>query len=204
MKNKYSKSLFFTAGAVLCLLAPLEVVLLLLTGLAGCAKEQQFKTVEPIYIPNKDVQKAMQIAEDVLGEMHFTIAKADAELGVIRTRPLTGAQFFEFWRSDNIGAYSSVEANLHSIRRIVELDISQQGQKLRISCDVNVQRLSLPERGVSSSGRAYSMFTESSSSIQRLKLNPEQKKGMAWVDLGRDQKLATEILRRIENRAKRE
>jgi len=40
--------------------------------------------------------------------------------------------------------------------------------------------------------------------LQRIKLNPEQKAGMAWIDLGKDTPLAAEILKRIENRLKRE
>lgn len=140
----------------------------------------------------------MEVAKDVLAEMYFTIEKADADSGLIRTRPLPGAQFFEFWRSDNIGADNTLAANLHTIRRTVTLDISQQDGQLRIGCNVQVQRLSLPERQVSSTTRTYGMFSQSDSSLQRLKLNPEQKNEMAWIDLGRDSRLEAEILKRIE------
>jgi hypothetical protein len=140
----------------------------------------------------------MEVAEDVLAGMYFTIDKADVDSGLIRTRPLPGAQFFEFWRSDNAGADNTLAANLHTIRRTVTLDISQQGQELRIGCNVQAQRLSLPERQVSSSTRVYGIFSQSNPSLQRLKLNPEQKEEMAWIDMGSDKRLATEILKRIE------
>jgi len=140
----------------------------------------------------------MEVAEDVLAKMYFTIEKADVQSGLIRTRPLPGAQFFEFWRSDNVGADNTLAANLHTIRRTVTLDISQQDEELRIGCEVQAQKLSLPERQVSSSARVYGMFSLSSPSLQRLKLNPEQKKQMAWTDLGRDTRLEAEILKRIE------
>jgi len=140
----------------------------------------------------------MEVAEDVLARMYFTIDKADTNSGLIRTRPLPGAQFFEFWRSDNAGTDNTLAANLHTIRRTVTLDISQQGQELCIGCNVQAQRLSLPERQVSSSARVYGIFSQSSSLLQRLKLNPEQKKDMAWIDLGRDPRLEGEILKRIE------
>jgi len=172
--------------------------------LTGCAKQQQFKAVEQICVPDTGKAEAMQAAEDVLGKMHFTIDKADAERGLVRTRPLPGAQLFEFWRSDNVGAFNSTEANLHSIRRVVELDISRQGGQLCLGCNVKVQRLSLPERQISSSARAYQMFSRSSRTTQRLELNPEQKKNAAWVDLGNDIRLATEILKRIEKQMNRE
>jgi hypothetical protein len=180
------KSLLFMACSAFCLLA-------------GCAQTQHLKVVEQICLPDMDKQQAMQTAEDVLSRMHFTIDKADTEQGLIRTRPLPAAQSFEFWRSDNVGAFNSTEANLHSIRRIAELDISQEGGQLCISCDVKVQRLSLPEREVTSSGRSYEMFTPSNQSIQVLELHPEQKKDMAWIDLGSDSQLATEILKRISS-----
>lgn len=141
----------------------------------------------------------MEVAEDVLANMYFKIDKADADSGLIRTRPLPGAQFFEFWRSDNAGTDNALAANLHTIRRTVTLDISQEGQELRIGCNVQAQRLSLPERQVSSSiTRVYGMFSQSSQSLQKLKLNPEQKKEMAWIDLDRDSRLEAEILKRIE------
>jgi len=117
---------------------------------------------------------------------------------------LPGAQSIEFWRSDNVGALNSAEANLHSIRRVAELDITRQGGQLYIGCNVKVSRLSLPEHQISSSARAYQMFSQSSSAIQILELHPQQKKGMAWVDLGNDTRLATEILKRIEKHVKRE
>ena len=161
--------------------------------LAGCANQQQFKAVEQICLPDTPKAKAMHIAEDVLGRMHFTIAKADADQGLLRTRPLPGPQFFEFWRSDH-----SAEANLHSIRRIVELNISQQDKKLCIDCDVKVQRLSLPEM------RDTGHEVRGTGSMQKLKLSPKQKKGMAWADLGHDPRLETEILKQIEKRLKRE
>jgi len=168
--------------------------------LTGCAEQQQFKAVEQICVPDTGKAEAMQAAEDVLGKMHFTIDKADAEQGLIRTKPLPGAQIFEFWRSDNVGAFNSAEANLHSIRRVAELDITRQGGQLYIGCNVKVSRLSLPEHQISSSARAYQMFSQSSPAMQILALHPQQKKGMAWVDLGNDTRLATEILKRIENR----
>jgi hypothetical protein len=184
--NKLKSSLFMACAA--------------LTFLAGCAKPYKGETVEQICPAGIDKQQAMQIAEDVLNRMNFTIAKSDANLGVIKTRPLAGAQFFEFWRKDNVGSFSSAEANLHSIRRIAELNINQQDTHLCIRCNVNTQRLHLPERELRSRSRAYDMFSQSSQTRQTLILNPSQKKRMAWVDLGKDAGLATVILKQIENK----
>ena len=147
-----------------------------------------------------DVQKAaaMQVAEDVLAKMHFTIEKADAEAGLIRTRPLPGAQFFEFWRTDSVGGFNSTEANLHSIRRTLELRFGKKEDGLCIDCDVKTERLNLPEQEVTSSARAYELFSSSSSSLQSMHLNPAQETGIAWTDLGKDRGLALEVLGRIQ------
>jgi len=147
-----------------------------------------------------DVQKAaaMQVAEDVLAKMHFIIEKADADAGLIRTRPLPGAQFFEFWRTDSVGGFNSTEANLHSIRRTLELRLSKKAQELCIDCDARTQRLNLPEQEVTSSARAYALFSSSNSSLQSMQLNPTQETGIAWVDLGKDRGLALEVLGRIQ------
>lgn len=152
-----------------------------------------------------DVQKAaaMQVAEDVLAKMHFTIEKADAEAGLIRTRPLPGAQFFEFWRTDSVGGFNSTEANLHSIRRTLELRFGKKEKGLCIDCDVKTERLNLPEREVTSSARAYELFSKSSASFQNMQLNTAQETGIAWTDLGKDRGLALEVLGRIQKQISR-
>jgi len=209
-EHKYTSTLW-TCALMTCALV-----------LASCSEQQQNGMVKPVCVENINKLQAMEIAEDVLAKMHFTIEKADAypaTLGIdtsrwrgfIRTRPLAGAQFFEFWRSDNVGADNWLRSNLHSIRRVVELNMSEQDEgppqrpnRLCIDCDVQVYRLSLPERHINSSAHAYDMFSTSSPALQRIKLNPEQKAGVAWIALGKDRQLATEILKRIENRLKRE
>ena len=169
-------------------------------SLAGCAEPNRNETVKQICPAGIDKQQAMKIAEECLGQLHFSIAKSDANLGIIKTRPLAGAQFFELWRKDTVGAFNSAETNLHSIRRIAELNITRQDTRLCISCNVNTQRLRLPEQEPRIRSRPYTMFSQSSQTKQKLILNPEQKQDMAWVDLGNDAKLAAVILKQIENK----
>jgi hypothetical protein len=174
-------------------------------GLAGCASSRQKEVAEEVgprqkCLANIDVAQAMETAQDTLIDMHFTIEKADPGTGLIRTHPLSGAQFFELWRKDSVGSFNKKEANFHSIRRTATLQVSRKAEDTCIECEVNTQRLNLPEHEVSSSARAYAMFTESSASMQRLKLSNEQKAGVAWVDLGKDERLAADILKRIETK----
>jgi hypothetical protein len=43
------------------------------------------------------------------------------------------------------------------------------------------------------------MFSESNPALQNLRFYPEQKAAMAWIDLGKDGRLAAEILKRISS-----
>ncbi len=168
--------------------------------LGGCAESEQFKPVEQICLSEVARDEVMQAAEDVLGQMHFSIAKSDADSGVIVTRPLQGAQLFEIWRSDSVGGFNTAEANLHTIRRSAEIRIREEDGQLCIRCDVNTQRLNMPQKAEGSRSQAFKLFSEGDL-LQRLVLGQEQRQGMVWVDLGSDKVLSTAILRRIEKKA---
>jgi hypothetical protein len=194
----------------------------------GCTGPNKTASVEPTPMICEDgVTKAQVIeaAEHVLTGMHFPIEKLDVEQGVIRTRPLRGGQFFEFWRSDNASSDGCQEANLQSIRRSVELRVVQPlrtadcglriestasnpqsaglqpvASGLRIECEVAVQRLSLPGNEVAGTSQAYVIHSRSTPTLQRLELTPQQQRAMAWIDLGQDPDLAVRILRRVAKR----
>ena len=168
--------------------------------LFGCAAKQQTQPVSQICIPLTDKAIIVQAAEEVLSKMNFKIEKADPCQGFVKTHPLSGAQWFEFWRSDNVGSFNKTEANIQSIRRTVELNISPQADKLCVDCIAGVQRLSLPERNLTGNTRAYGLFTKSNKTQQNLLLDSEQKKNVEWVELGRDTALETEILKRLERK----
>jgi len=169
---------------------------------AGCATPQPQPAPRDgsVNIADISVAEAMAVTEAALSRMQFAIDKADPEQGIIRTKPLTGAQFFEFWRSDNVGPAQALEANLQTLRRSVELRLQPDGDQVRIDCHVHVQRLSLPANEVASVSQAYRMYSASTRTIQRLELEPEQQAGLAWIDLGEDPALAERILERILQR----
>jgi hypothetical protein len=165
---------------------------------AGCQAEQPFESKKRVCREDIKKPELMHLAKDVLGEMYFVIEKADTERGLIKTKPLPGAQFFEVWRSDNIGEYNTAEANLHSIVRTAQLIFSRNNNQICVDCTVKIHRLSMPEKEVNSTSRAYSMFFDGAGSLQKLKLSSRQIEQMAWLDMGRDERLETEIINRIE------
>jgi hypothetical protein len=168
--------------------------------LSGCAQKQIQH--EPICLANLDLATVMKQSELVLLKMNFVVDKADISAGIMRTKPLSGGQFFEIWRKDNRDGYSRAMSNLHSIQRTAVLNFMQKNDLLCIDCNVTIERLSIPEKEIDSSARAYSMFSRSSESRQNLYLNPEQEKMMDWVDIGRDQNLEAAILQKIYKRIK--
>jgi hypothetical protein len=164
--------------------------------------------------------EVMQAAQEVLTRMHFPLEKFDVEHGIIRTRPLRGAQFFELWRSDNASGFDAAEANLETVRRVVELRVTSEAADpkpdtgataslpppaagLRVECEATVQRLSLPENQIPSISQMYRMHSQSLPTTQRLAVTPQQQEAMGWIDLGRDPQLEAKILQRIERRLRR-
>lgn len=163
--------------------------------LAGCAADKYTQTQDKLCVQAISKAEAMTAAEQVLAGMQFEIEKLDTEAGYIRTQPLAGAQTFEFWRGDNVGSFNRAEADLHSIRRTVELNVSEQAGELCVNCNATSQRLSVA--GEQTAERSYRAMS-GQTSIQ--KISREQKGNMTWLDLGRDSQLETEILKRIEKR----
>jgi hypothetical protein len=168
----------------------------LLFWLAGCAQNKYTNTIEQLCPPDANKTAAMTTAERVLAEMRFHIEKFDVNVGYIRTAPLSGAQSFEFWRADNVGLFNRTEADLQSIRRAVEINISEQAGQLCINCRATTQRLSLPQSQTETDQQTAMSFQQRDA--KNPKLTREQKATMTWTDLGRDNQLETEILKRIE------
>ncbi len=165
---------------------------------AGCAEQQQFTPIERICVPGAEKAEVMAAADAVLGEMLFAVSKLDAESGVIRTRPLSGAQFFEFWRKDTVGEFNRAEANIHSVRRTVDLTIDQQAGQVCVECNARVERLSLSElQDTRGRTQKYDKFSGIRLSTRKIELVDEEKN---WLDMGRDARLETEILKRIEKK----
>lgn len=188
---------------------------LLLAGVwleTGCANRPPLSVDEP-NTPRPPVRmlcesgvttaEVVQAAERVLTRMHFAIEKLDAEQGIVKTRPLRGAQFFEFWRSDNASSRDCEEANLHSVRRTVELWVKPPDGAAagpRVECVVSVQRLDLPESEVAGASEAYQVRSRSTAALQRIQISPQQRRTMTWIDLGEDRDLAARILDRLAKR----
>ena len=165
---------------------------------SGCGSEQQAVSDDPICLPNTPTDQAMQAAQAVLLKMHFEIEKYDIDARYIRTRPLSGAQFFEIWRQDNASASAATQANLYSLRRIVELECTPQDTTTCVQCRVRVLRLSVPEGPIEGAGQMGGIHTESSTRYQTLEVDRHKQAQIEWLDAGPDHDLERKILELLE------
>ena len=186
------------------------VVLGLFVLVSGCSSPATLpQPTEPaIYQVKLSKTQTLHLARKVLLGYHFRIMKEDASAGILRTYPLSGAQFFEFWRRDGRGGFNALETNLHTVRRIVEITLREQAPGTAFSCVVRFERLSVPGHGIESDSQAYRMLSDSSRSLQKLKLTAYQQRNMEWIDLGLDwglsEHIAAEIVRKAGRQTARE
>ena len=170
----------------------------------GCASQQREQSTDPVCFPNTLPTQAMGAAQTVLSRMHFKIEKFDTEAGYVRTYPLTGAQFFEFWRKDNASAYAAAESNLHSIRRTVELTVTPEGTTTCVQCMVQVDSLSVPEAPIVGFRQMGGMHTKSVTSFQTLRIDSDRKATSEWLDVGPDPDLEQRIIKYIQQELDKE
>ncbi|MBM4104583.1 MAG: hypothetical protein FJ263_11175 [Planctomycetes bacterium] len=167
----------------------------------GCTRVKMVQA-QPVCIEAVSQDNLMRACEKMLVSMQFQIEKYDEENGVIRTRPLRGKQFFEFWRSDNASGFDAAESNLQSLQRTAELTFETQASRVCVTCVVDTRRLSVPEEPIRSYYEAASLYTGSGLSRQRLNIKERERGEIRWIDLGRDealeQKLLTEIQRLVK------
>ena len=180
-------------SSVSCLLSSV----LCLLPFAGCAENKYAKTIDQICPPAINRTVVMTTAEWVITDMQFDIEKFDVDAGYIRTAPLSGSQSFELWRSDSVGSFNQSEADLHSIRRTVEINISEQPGQMCVNCIATTQRLSMPQ-DLAAADQSRPIMSPGQRSLQKPKPGSEHKVTISWTDLGRDNQLETEILKRIE------
>lgn len=179
-----------------------SIVVILLPGLLafGCSDPSRLGPSQPVSLRNARMQQAMEASQEVLRDIGFSIDKFDVEKGFVKTRPLSGGQFFELWRPNNAGGYNFAEANVHSIRRTVFLNVYSDGPQLMAKCDAQTQRLSLPLRQIGSVSQAAGLYTQGSRYQEGLQPQSEKDDTMTWMDLGADPALETEILRRLQKK----
>lgn len=166
---------------------------LVVFGVFGCTGEVAVEPGVPVCFSADSRGAAMAVCEDVLVRMHFKIDKFDVDKGYIKTRPLRGGQFFEFWRSDSVGTENKRMSNMHSVLRTVELQVDESEGQFCVECTTHMRRLSIEETKVTNSSLNRGIF---SGSRTFQKLHPKSE-NLEWIAMGSDEKLEQRILGRI-------
>jgi hypothetical protein len=167
---------------------------------AGCQSPQAATdpTIAQVRAPDAaEFDRLWTAVTDVLRDHHLQLDFQDRRGGTVTTHPATAQQFFELWRSDTYGAAEHGEANLQTLRKSAVVQLRKTGEPGEFDLDVqvNVQRISQPERRITSAGGALRLFSEKSPTNEGTAPEPEY-----WIDLGRDGKLESKLVSEILSR----
>jgi len=124
--------------------------------------------------------------------------RQDRLAGLITTHPATVPNWFEFWRSDMpANRFGFAEANLATIRRVakVTLEPPQPGGERKLTVQVELQRLSTPERQATSAAAGLQIFSSKLPTYTGQMAKKEQVE--RWIPLGRDAQLEETLLEHI-------
>jgi len=179
----FSTAAFFLAGA-----------------LAGCqmSPPADGPTQISLKIPDRDAFIDQTLT--LLRQRDFTPRRVDRDDGLVVSEPATSQQWFELWRHDSIGGYQLLESSIHTVRRIVTvqldpLDAEHPSDEFRVSVQVDKERYSAPERQVTTASGALAIYSEHLPTTEGLAASRTE--GEHWVPLGRDAQLESYLLDKI-------
>ncbi len=188
----------------------------LLFSVIGCQAPRPSGAPNELRVAVRDYDAFIDATLTILREQHFQPQQVDREAGRIAAGPATGAQWFEFWRSDSQGPYQLLESSLHTIKRVVTINIeplgplsdvdaaaplvtestAEQAEPVggcyRVAVRVDKSRYSAPERQVTTASGALAIYSERLPTTEGLRA--ARARGEHWVPLGRDELLEAYLL----------
>ena len=167
---------------------------------AGCSAPARptHETAAMISVADgNEFDRLWDVTTQVLRAHRFHLSWEDRASGVIETLPVTSGSWFEWWRHDVADDYSSLEANLHAVRRSASIHLSreQDQQTYRLAVRVDESRLSYPERQVTSPASAIQMFGSRLPTAEGLVI--PIKESQSWTPMGRDGAVESQLLGEI-------
>ena len=192
-------------------------ILAFLALLSGC--QAPAPTTGPtratIWIDDRDA--FFDEALSALRSYSYTPGIVDRENGLIRSQPETSKQWFEFWRKDASSGYQTLESSLHTMRRIVTVELEQPGsepapgsrpagavsealeparasreQPYVMTVTVEKQRFNAPERQVTNITSALGIYSERLPTSEGLRNAATA--GERWISIGRDADLERALI----------
>jgi hypothetical protein len=168
-----------------------------------------------LHVP--DYEAFWDASLSVLRRYDFPPDRVDPARGLIVSDPATSGQWFEWWRVDSQGAYQTLESSLHTMRRIVTVNLepldtegdrpAEEGAgplaetpgagRYRLIVRVDKSRYSAPERQITTASGALAIYSERIPTTEGLR--GAESRGAHWVPLGRDPLLEAYLLERLVN-----
>jgi hypothetical protein len=103
-----------SCGALVCGLALVA---------AGCRAPAQPAGATEMVLRILDYDAYVDASLSLLRLYDFPPDRVDRTGGLIVSKPTTSAQWFEWWRKDSPGAYQTLESSLHTIHRVVTVQM---------------------------------------------------------------------------------
>ena len=181
--------------------------------LSGCHAPGQPSGPTEMVLHVPDHEAFFDASLSVLRLYDFPPDRADRTRGLIVSHPTTSGQFFEWWRVDSRGGYQTLESSLHTMRRIVTVNIEpavgresttapatgESGELYRVRVQVDKSRYSAPERQITTTSGALAIYSERVPTVEGLR--GPQSRGAQWVPLGRDALLESFLLEKLSTAA---
>jgi hypothetical protein len=179
--------------------------------LSGCQAPAQPSGPTEMVLHVPDYEAFLDGSLTVLRLYDFPPDRVDRTRGLIVSHPTTSGQFFEWWRVDSRGGYQTLESSLHTMRRIVTVNIvpagnsesasapaaDESGGLYRVRVQVDKSRYSAPERQITTTSGALAIYSERVPTVEGLR--GPQSRGAQWVPLGRDALLESFLLAKLSD-----
>lgn len=170
------------------------------------APEITGRVPNPLLIPVNNQELAWDQLADVVTE-YFPIKREQPvhneggvmTAGYIETPFQTGATILEPQRNDSVGSFNRWESTLQSIRRkaVINVEPSPGGYAVRLNVVKQLEDLPAPEGSLS--GPAV-LRSDTALPTSRRAVLDQSRLSPVWIDLGRDEPLEQEMLKRIQER----
>jgi hypothetical protein len=154
-----------------------------------------------------DFQRLWSASEDVARDFLFRLDRQDFRAGLLTTRPMVSAQWFEPWRRDVRTAKDRNESSLATIRRTIRFEFAQEaeGGAYRVTPKVLVERQSMAEQRITSSVVYQQYFRRPLRPQDRPRGTRESDVGIYlpnryWYPIGRDQAFEKALAEAIQKR----
>ena len=170
----------------------------MMSAVTGCSQAAVPQPGEAIIIEDQPEQ-IWQVCQRHLKSRGFSLDRVDRRRGLIVTNPLTSRQWFEFWCQDVVTSKEIFEASLHTMRRIIYLEVQpMEKNKCRLVCQARVERVSYVN-DIAGGGVSSQIFRGGAGMIPTYTMPPSSTDAQPqWVPLGRDAALEADILRSIQ------